>query len=510
MQRLAVVPSPGLLEPAGRGAPDADEARAEPFVHKFRTDRHFYIYDVNSNRTFQVDEVTSEIIDHPEALSLDRLVASLPQFDKTEIERAAAGVAVAKGKGLFSNHRPSRIGYAGGDVAELLDVTPREQLILNVTDGCNLRCGYCVYGGDYPEQRTHGPREMTSETARLAVDEFMSRAGEDVSLSFYGGEPLLRFEMIERLVSDVARDHPQRRVSWSLTTNGTLVSESVARFLMSHGFLVTVSLDGPRAVTDRHRKDVRGVGAFDRILAGLERLQQADPAAYDKNVIFSVVCAAPFALADVVDFFDSHPLTRGHHCAFSYVNSATCNADLHPTAESLAQLRRENGELQRGFLADVARTGAPFGFANDLYGTDFGRFYHRSKQPLGDSMEPNGNCLPSARRLFVSSEGDYHVCEKLDNAYPIGDVRTGVNRVGVARLYDDYLALSADCLQCWACRLCSICFAQMKSGAVLNQDVRDRECASSRAHWDGLLRDYYALLEQDPHCLDYLEQETWR
>ena len=50
----------------------------------------------------------------------------------------------------------------------------------------------------------------------------------------------------------------------------------------------------------------------------------------------------------------------------------------------------------------------------------------------------------------------------------------------------------------------------MKSGAVLNQDVRDRECASSRAHWERLLRDYYALLEQDPHCLDYLEQETWR
>ena len=66
------------------------------------------------------------------------------------------------------------------------------QIVLQVTQNCNLRCSYCAYSGSY-YNRKHSNKQMSKETALRAVDFFMEHSSEieDATIGFYGGEPLL-------------------------------------------------------------------------------------------------------------------------------------------------------------------------------------------------------------------------------------------------------------------------------------------------------------------------------
>jgi len=125
-------------------------------------------------------------------------------------------------------------------------------LKLHLTDACNLRCRYCF--STAPRRRRH---HMDLETGRRAVQWLCGAAppGARVTLHLFGGEPLLRWDVIRPLV-EWAEDECERRdraLSLVLTTNGTLLTPEAARWLASRDAGVALSLDGPPEVHDRGR-----------------------------------------------------------------------------------------------------------------------------------------------------------------------------------------------------------------------------------------------------------------
>lgn len=103
-------------------------------------------------------------------------------------------------------------------------------------------------------------------------------AGQDaheINFAWQGGEPtLLGVPFFEKVVS-LQRIHAGgKRITNALQTNGTLLDDKWGRFLREHGFLVGVSLDGPRTLHDWHRRDKGGEPTFDRVMAGLAVLQR--------------------------------------------------------------------------------------------------------------------------------------------------------------------------------------------------------------------------------------------
>jgi uncharacterized protein len=134
---------------------------------------------------------------------------------------------------------------------------------------CNLACTYCYEGG----QRGH--HFMTPQTAdllvRYAEENFLER-GTDVTIDFYGGEPLLSLELI-RDISRRLRSTAQqtgRGYNFNLVTNGTLLTGAVAAELLPLGLRsARVTIDGPPEIHNAYRPFVSGAGSFDVIVRNL-------------------------------------------------------------------------------------------------------------------------------------------------------------------------------------------------------------------------------------------------
>jgi uncharacterized protein len=146
---------------------------------------------------------------------------------------------------------------------------------LLVAQACNLRCGYCYAdGGSYgaPAQR------MAATTLKRALERLLPLAGPRLTLSFFGGEPLLNLPLLEAAVLLGRRlgETAGVEVRFALTTNGTLLEGRALEFVTRHVDFLAVSLDGEAAVTDRARRFRRGRGSVHaRVCAGLERLRAA-------------------------------------------------------------------------------------------------------------------------------------------------------------------------------------------------------------------------------------------
>jgi len=143
---------------------------------------------------------------------------------------------------------------------------------------CNLRCRYCYYLGKdrlYPDTRRF---RMDDGLLEIYIRDYIdAHDGPEVPFLWQGGEPtLLGLPFFRRAVELQRRLCPAgKTVSNALQTNGTLLDRNWAGFLREHDFLVGISIDGPRRLHDRHRRDVRGGSSFDAVLGALRLLQEA-------------------------------------------------------------------------------------------------------------------------------------------------------------------------------------------------------------------------------------------
>jgi uncharacterized protein len=141
---------------------------------------------------------------------------------------------------------------------------------------CNLNCEYCFY---LEKQALFGEGEqyrMTDEILSAFIANYItSQPAPVVEFVWQGGEPpLLRMDFFKRVVELQKPFAGTKTITNSLQTNGTLLTDEWCAFLKKHNFMVGISLDGPRNIHDRYRRDPKGKGTFDRVMRGLRLLQK--------------------------------------------------------------------------------------------------------------------------------------------------------------------------------------------------------------------------------------------
>lgn len=172
---------------------------------------------------------------------------------------------------------------------------------------CNMRCAYCFYlpkASLFHESKVH---RMSYKVLEALTVQYLRIAGDIASFCWQGGEPtLMGLEFFERAMHlQRANVRSGQALSNTIQTNGLLINHDWARFLKRHGFLVGVSLDGPKELHDHYRKDGAQRGSFDRVMRAIGCLREHD-------VEFNILCV----LNDVtvkhperlIEFFLSHDL----------------------------------------------------------------------------------------------------------------------------------------------------------------------------------------------------------
>lgn len=200
----------------------------EFFIHLFRTLNSYYLYDVNLNSIIKINEITyNKLKNKQEILGEDLQISKLKQ------------------RGFLQPiDRNINIEHPLTDKVESYLQNNVSLLILQVTQNCNLRCKYCVYSGSYIN-RVHTNKRMNFNTAKQAVDFYYEHCKnvDIASISFYGGEPLLEFELVKRVVEYCEKKFSGKQLNLNMTTNATLLTTEMMDFLQLHKINLTISLD---------------------------------------------------------------------------------------------------------------------------------------------------------------------------------------------------------------------------------------------------------------------------
>jgi len=138
---------------------------------------------------------------------------------------------------------------------------------LSLTHKCNLSCRYC-YAGNSRKQ------DMSLSTAKRIVDfvNGIAPPGRNIEFSFFGGEPLLCFDLIQQVVGYIRelQQETGRPITLSITSNGTLLTPPMLDFFGREGVDLCISIDGPAPVHDRNRRFKNGRGSFAPAVTGLK------------------------------------------------------------------------------------------------------------------------------------------------------------------------------------------------------------------------------------------------
>lgn len=154
----------------------------------------------------------------------------------------------------------------------LINHHPRN-IMLFITNVCNLQCTYCYER--YPG-RQFKPRHLGTEEVTRILDHYIKRSGKrsPLTVTFFGGEPLLNFEVLKAAVHYCREKQRQtgQEFYFCITTNATTMTEEMADFLVEHQFGVMASLDGPEEVHDRFRKYPNGKGTYRQVAGNIKML----------------------------------------------------------------------------------------------------------------------------------------------------------------------------------------------------------------------------------------------
>ncbi len=199
-----------------------------------------------------------------------------------------------------------------------------ESIIFETTEKCNLTCVYCVYGKYYEKaEHLREDKDIETDTAIAYIDYIYDTFGKLPEISFFGGEPLLKFKFIKEIVEYVQQKVPGHDM-FDMTTNGLLVKK-YADFLSENNFSVMISLDGDE-FHNRFRVFPNGKGSFQAVVNNSRFLRENYPDFFNNKVSFAVT-STPDASVDEIKKFFIHTFQK-----IPYIFSL-CNTPLNPLYE---------------------------------------------------------------------------------------------------------------------------------------------------------------------------------
>lgn len=488
----------------------------------FATQSHNYFYDTGTGKVICLDDISFQIMKNwieGNTPAIESLITKGDIFVDSAIEllNTITEENLLKAKKPIKLYAPSHYETLEEDVR-----TKREQLIFELTGKCNLRCGYCVYNDEYVHARAFNSEDLSFDTAQKAIDDFYLHSGEEIAITFYGGEPLIRFDLLKKIIeySLAVNEQYKKLLSFSITTNATLVTDEIAQYLASIESLnLLCSIDGPEEIHDAYRLDVDQNGSFARAIAGTEKLSKSF-SKQGRKIAINAVFAPPYTyekLDYIEKFFNGLDfLPENVNIGFSYPSEGSI------TGETYRELIIDNSKYKNALFEDVnplwewrknklnesqvLKFSYPTIVTTDIE-KEFAFIDNRivTHEP-NDIFPINGCCVPGKRRLYVDTKGIYYPCERIGNCPDIGNVEQGLDLEKIKKYYiDEYVEKSIEkCSTCWAVKMCTLCYANRYSAEGFVGS--NYACEGTKSMLVRTLSHYHELREGSPERIAHFSE----
>lgn len=245
-------------------------------IHAYKMNGYNIILDQNSGCVHSVDEATYDIITMYESKSRDEIKSYILDKYKNQDDVTSAEIDLCF-EDIEALIKDGRLFAEDTFEAEAVNFKRRQGVVkaicLHVAHDCNLACKYCFAGkGEYD-----GPKGLMSfETGKRALDFLIEQSGtrRNLEVDFFGGEPLLNWEVCKKLVAygrEQEKKH-NKNFRFTLTTNGLLINDDVIDFCNKEMANVVLSLDGRKITNDAMRVSANGTGSYDLIIDKFKKL----------------------------------------------------------------------------------------------------------------------------------------------------------------------------------------------------------------------------------------------
>jgi sulfatase maturation enzyme AslB (radical SAM superfamily) len=499
-----------------------------PMMVRYCTNNgEYYVYDVCSAEIFHVSDVIYRILPDYHILTDDEIVEKHREMSEQSLRNAISQLDEMQSRNFLCDHHPERTVRAEAvrcdgkiEPVEEFIANHRRLLTLELTHQCNLACVYCAFGEYYDQKRNSDVESMSFDTAKQAVAHFLSHKPKEAGIGFYGGEPLLEFDLIKKIVlyAESFAQVNDMDIRFSMTTNGTLLTDERIHFLVQHNFSVMVSLDGDKESHDRYRVFKNNTShepkkcSFDVIIKNMERFVELYPDYPGRGIILTLTATSNFAscekfialwkptfptvIANFVtpvrlderDCVDGEGCWQGSSCGDgfcgrNYRRDHLANNNIKASQELLKEpptFARWSDESSKNFhswrshflstlcsLSDMDMTKLlreNFSINKGLLDAHIRDVHKRKLQGFARVKSPvtRMSCFPGATRTYCSSKGILYTCEKteFDHLLALGNVESDVD---AHKAYDlaEMLRLFCDCANCIANSFCGLCPAQV-------------------------------------------------
>lgn len=406
-------------------------------IHKFFLNDKYIVLDVNSGGVHVVDKIVYDILglyeDHDEAQVIGSLKKS---YDEETLKEAYKEVNELVKEGILFSEESDIKGFTYNNENIV------KAMCLHVAHDCNLKCNYCFASqGNFKGER----RMMDLETGKKSLEFLAKNSGKrrNLEVDFFGGEPLMNFEIVKQLVAygrEIEKIY-NKNFRFTITTNGLLLDEDKMNFINENMDNVVLSLDGRKEINDNMRQTVKGNGSYDIILPKFKEMvdKRGDKDYYirgtftNKNIDFS---------NDIMDYYKN---------GFKKVSMepvvTSDEMDYALREEHLEDVLNEYEKFSKDYI-DIKKKDKDFYFFH--YMIDLSQGPCIVKRAIG--------CGAGSEYLAVTPEGDLYPCHQFvgEKEFLLGSLDEGIvntdlrDKFKKANVYN-----SPECRICWARFYCS-------------------------------------------------------
>lgn len=362
--------------------------------------------------------------------------------------------------------------YNGKSILESLSNI--RHVVFEVTDACNLKCNYCINGGLYDMHAQTKKSRMSFETVKTTLNylcplwssELNKSVIQEITVGFYGGEPLMNFPLIEETV-EYCNSLKQEKYTfkYNMTTNATLLDKHID-FLVKNDFRITISLDGTEQ-GQSYRIFPDGKNSFKRVYSILKEVQKKYTEFWKENVSFNSVLHNRNSVAETHQFiYDEFGKIPEIHA----MNDSGILPERKDEFNNMFVSYYKSINLNNSKIRKERFTSDPYIFNLCQFLLWYGnnQFYNYESFLYYDKpiiRAHTGTCFPFNRKIYISVNNQILPCERIGHQYALGEIESGkviLDAEKIAETYNQYHnKLYKQCHSCYMINGCQQCIFQM-------------------------------------------------